>query len=62
MDKKKYQSPTVIELGTVKELTQDTVTKCGSAADALTAATGQIGQDPFAGDVMCPMNGGGGVD
>lgn len=45
MEKKKYQSPTVIELGTVKELTEDLVEKCGSAADAFTATLNVVGEN-----------------
>jgi hypothetical protein len=43
--KKKYKSPRVVALGTVKELTEDLVEKCGSAADALTPQLGTVGED-----------------
>ncbi len=43
--KKKYESPRVVALGTVKELTEDLVEKCGSAADAFTPILNVIGED-----------------
>ena len=55
--KKKYESPRVVALGTVKELTEDLIEKCGSAADALTPTTNAMGQDVSTMPNNC-MNGG----
>jgi hypothetical protein len=55
--KKKYQSPRVVALGTVKELTEDLVEKCGSSADVLTPSLNVIGEDVSNMPNNC-MNGG----